>query len=238
MDLLYVGFDKGGHPAPRGAKHVYLIRHGESTANAATRIDDWQNEPPGFRDARLSEKGLGQAAALQSKVEGLDLELVVVSPMTRAIQTACLAFEHTAVPLVLWPSVTEFFAETPSCQGRNVPELNACEALNALAKFKEIDTSVLSDNWWSVSTNESRLSEFRRWLSRCPEHRIGTSASLQPLQSDTIAAVVCHWGFIRYLLNSVKMHEELEVRQFLSSVSILWGYLLNRAHFDRSTTAV
>jgi hypothetical protein len=44
----------------------------------------------------------------------------------------------------------------------------------------------LADNWWSISQDSERLGTFTRWLEHVTETRV---------------AVVCHWGFITYLLN-------------------------------------
>jgi hypothetical protein len=47
------------------------------------------------------------------------VQMVICSPLTRAIQTACLAFEKETVPIVAWPTVTEFYPDLPECQVQN-----------------------------------------------------------------------------------------------------------------------
>src|SRR5690242_19026944 len=64
-------------------KHIYFIRHGEGYHNAAL---DWS-----IFDAHLTEKGIGQATAVQPP-EGL--QLIISSPMTRAIQTTFHIWQH------------------------------------------------------------------------------------------------------------------------------------------------
>ena len=99
-------------------KRVYLIRHGHS------RYNDWRDRSwlpwagctglcigdPLIADAALSAKGEGQLAALRQRVQqlGLDesVELVVTSPLTRAITTTLGGFDTAAlrrrgVPIVV-----------------------------------------------------------------------------------------------------------------------------------------
>lgn len=133
---------------------------------------------------------------MQSIVPDFRAEICVVSPLTRAIQTACLAFEHEQVPLVISPLITEFFGDEYSCQGRNQCDLLGCELLSTLPRKSSLDFAHLRDNWWDISQKNQRLASFLRWASYTHEKRI---------------AAVCHWGFIRYLLNNAGFHDELVV---------------------------
>ena len=191
-------------------------------------IADWnfpQREE--VRDSRLSARGRDQAARLQNVVPGLGVELVVVSPMTRALQTACIAFQHTDTPMVPWPAITEFFTEAcatalgsraprfrtaadraqdPANQGRNAAELSSSEDLTALPRFSTLRKAHLPSEWWHVAPDRARLRAFLRWLEHAPEHRI---------------AVVAHWGFIRYVLDEACFDEDLELNN-ACLVETLW----------------
>ncbi|GJE71512.1 2,3-bisphosphoglycerate-dependent phosphoglycerate mutase [Methylorubrum podarium] len=78
---------------------IVCIRHGESTFNAhheATGRD------PGHIDARLSERGHVQVAAAREALRAIPFELVVTSPLTRALQTTAGIFsDHPSRPDVL-----------------------------------------------------------------------------------------------------------------------------------------
>merc|ERR1719473_311219 len=88
-------------------KLCHFIRHGEGIHNVAQRQwrarNDWDHlsEPYTvdndakffYIDAELTSKGQEQALALQSN---LSPDLLIVSPMRRAILTGLLAFPHTA----------------------------------------------------------------------------------------------------------------------------------------------
>ncbi|MFN3077629.1 MAG: phosphoglycerate mutase family protein [Alphaproteobacteria bacterium] len=74
----------------RGAPLLHLIRHGQSTFNAACAVIPWSD--PMLFDAPLSARGEEEVALLRRRVAELPVELVLVSPLTRAIQTALGAF--------------------------------------------------------------------------------------------------------------------------------------------------
>ena len=64
---------------------MILLRHGQSQFNlhfTATRKD------PGIPDPHLTEEGAAQALAAAEALAAEDIRQVVVSPYTRALQTA------------------------------------------------------------------------------------------------------------------------------------------------------
>ena len=66
-------------------KTILCIRHGESTFNAAWRVNPV--DPLHF-DAPLSELGRGQVSQARSMLARYPVEVVLTSPLTRAMQTA------------------------------------------------------------------------------------------------------------------------------------------------------
>ena len=78
-------------------KRLYLVRHGRTEMNdylARHRWDDPDFVDPGLYDTRLTALGMEQAASLRPVVAALDPkpELIVSSPLSRALLTADLAF--------------------------------------------------------------------------------------------------------------------------------------------------
>eukprot|EP00730_Choanoeca_flexa_P004758 TRINITY_DN11795_c1_g3_i16.p2 TRINITY_DN11795_c1_g3~~TRINITY_DN11795_c1_g3_i16.p2 ORF type:complete len:471 (+),score=76.86 TRINITY_DN11795_c1_g3_i16:261-1673(+) len=170
---------------PMAHKIVYLIRHGQSTANAAP---SWEEAAkPEYRDASLTDLGKEQARALQDVVADWGVQTIYCSPMTRAMQTACLVFEKETAPLIAWPVITEFYPQATECKGRNPSEFSKDPNLTQLSRFAEVQLHGVGDDWWHVSGNRTgRIQTFLQWLSVCPETRI---------------AIVCHWGFLHELLH-------------------------------------
>src|SRR5690348_6796619 len=73
---------------------LFLVaRHGQSLFN----VDRVVNGDPTL-DRGLSEQGIEEAEGLGAQLAGLLLDLVVVSPFPRAIQTANIALEGRDVP--------------------------------------------------------------------------------------------------------------------------------------------
>lgn len=128
------------------SKVLYLIRHGQSTFNAAYAASGID---PMLFDAPLSELGERQVAELNASLTAAEAEtdgeggggdggderrgnglmspmpeVVLTSPLTRALQTALGSFEGTGVPLEVLPDLREHLTE--SCDvGRPVRNLVA-----------------------------------------------------------------------------------------------------------------
>lgn len=129
----------GGAKARRGEsgrKVVHLIRHAQSTFNQSLEVGRVE---PKWRDALLSEEGLSQARRLRREVASLGVELVVTSPLSRAVQTALLAFEGLGIPLLVQPLAREW-RYTYCDIGRSGAEL--------AARFPGLDFAHLEESWW------------------------------------------------------------------------------------------
>lgn len=155
------------------AKVVHLIRHGQSTFNAYMSL---HGVDPMYFDAPLSDKGVEQVRQLRREAEALQIDLVVSTPFTRAIQTATGAFGPRGLPMVIEPLHREHLAA--SCDVGSSP--------SELAKtFPELDFGHLNDPWWYVKQGHAgpfaeephhelldRVDRFRGWLASRPERRI------------------------------------------------------------------
>ena len=75
-------------------KTFYIFRHGQSTYNLAGRTQGQTN------DSVLTPLGEQQARAVGQKLQGRGVEVIISSPLTRAMQTATLANETLNVPIV------------------------------------------------------------------------------------------------------------------------------------------
>ena len=115
---------------------IHLIRHGQSAFNAAweqTGVD------PMIIDAPLTDHGVGQAAALRDTVARLDVQAVIASPLTRAIQTASTLAHGLDVPIHVDALHREYVWS--SCDvGRSPAQL--------AADFPHLQFDHLDDPWW------------------------------------------------------------------------------------------
>ena len=171
-------------------KKIFFIRHGQSESNIARMAKDPKVDTDiRFLDAKLSEHGKKQAAALDTLVEGWGVEFVFTSPLTRAIQTACLAFGKTKVPIRAEPLVTEYFSHLVECRGRHVDLIRAEEHLLMLPKFTDVCLQhVPHTNWWEACDDLTRPDQFLNKVGQMPQQTL---------------SVVSHYGTI----NVFAMHE-------------------------------
>lgn len=73
---------------------LYITRHGETKRNAEQRVLGRTDDP-------LSEKGLAQAAELAEKMKDIEVDMIFVSPLSRARQTAqAVADVKGLIPIV------------------------------------------------------------------------------------------------------------------------------------------
>lgn len=71
---------------------LYLTRHGETEWNV-------QNKVCGITDVELTDKGRSQAKELGEKLRDHKIDLIVSSPLKRALETARIAEGAGAYPL-------------------------------------------------------------------------------------------------------------------------------------------
>ena len=158
------------------AKIVHCIRHGESTFNRA-----WRATPvdPLHYDAPLSELGVEQVQRARATVAALPVELVIISPLTRALQTAIGLFaDHPHAPPMLVAHLARERCENSCDVGRSPSEIAAA--------FPSLDVAHLADVWCHAEGEpdergicvepiehvEARVAAFREFLLARPERHI------------------------------------------------------------------
>jgi broad specificity phosphatase PhoE len=150
---------------------------------------DWMADPP------LTQLGRDQAASLQLTARTLNPELVVVSPLSRAVKTALIGFDHlvdgaaTKVPFV----ANELVRET---NGKHTCDRRR-ETSEAARDFPMVDFSALDskeDPTWTEQRETSAAISCRgysfltEWLRQRPEKEI---------------VVATHSAFLLTVFNSV-----------------------------------
>ncbi len=154
-------------------KSILLIRHGQSTFNAHY---EKTGEDPGHFDARLTPLGQQQAEEAGRLLADEPVDLVITSPLTRAIQTGQAIFAQRAIPFHITCRHRERLES--SCDvGRPPHELKA--------DFPHLDFDHLGPIWWHdvpdtpgpfanepVTLFETRVKAFREWLRDHESQRI------------------------------------------------------------------
>lgn len=158
-------------------KKIYLIRHGESEANAGSK---WQGAAGG-----LTSRGREQSRALGARLAGVSFAALVSSPLQRAIETTSIIAEHTG-----WDKEIEYsdlFVERrkPSVQvgmDRASPESLEIER-EVIAHFGELGWRYSDEENFEDMTTRAKAA-----LAYLAEH------------PDDEIAVVTHGYFMRVML--------------------------------------
>lgn len=152
------------------------IRHGESTFNAAWRA---MGIDPLYFDAPLSDAGREQVRRARSTLTDYPVEVVITSPLTRALQTATGLFDgHPRRPRMLVAALLRERVENSCDVGRSPVQL--------ASDFRALDFADLDDEWWHadgvpdargvcvepVAAVAARAAEFRTFLLARPERFI------------------------------------------------------------------
>jgi broad specificity phosphatase PhoE len=167
-------------------RFVHLIRHGQSTFNAHYEAT---GEDPLYFDARLTERGRRQVAKARELYADRVYDVVLVSPLTRAIETAHGIFGDR-FPI----EISDLHREW---------QISSCDIGRSLAELRQdyplVDFGALRDLWWRhdlpvgtlgfpQETEEhlfERVAAFKTMIAARPEDRI---------------AVVGHGDFFRRLI--------------------------------------
>ena len=167
---------------------MILLRHGQSEFNVhygATRRD------PGIIDPRLTDLGHAQAADAARQLASEDIARIIVSPYTRALQTAAPIARALGVPVLINPLVRERYAF--ACDiGTPRTELELA--------WPHLDFSRIDEVWWPaieepIDSIVGRAALFRAEMAALPDW------------SNTL--VVTHWGFILSLTGERVMNAQV-----------------------------
>ena len=173
-------------------KTIHLIRHAQSAHNERVLElpdEDIARFDPALRDAPLTELGHRQAQALADDVAAQeDIELVVTSPLTRAIQTTLTAFGDHPAPRIVAALHREH--QDSFCDiGRSPAHL--------AAEFPMLDFDHLDDPWWHVDPTTD--GPFLRETLECLSMRVAAFSDWLRARPEECIAVVGHGTFLRTL---------------------------------------
>jgi glucosyl-3-phosphoglycerate phosphatase len=157
---------------------MFLLRHGQSYFNLhfnATHVD------PGIEDPELTPLGLEQAAAAAMRLADAALTRIIISPYTRALQTAQPILAIHQVPVEIMHEVREQAAF--ACDIGSPPDVLA-------GRFPHHDFAHLPSRWWhgGIETAEEtsgRANAFRIHMAACND--------------SATTLLVGHWAFIQAL---------------------------------------
>jgi glucosyl-3-phosphoglycerate phosphatase len=168
---------------------ILCIRHGESTFNAAHAAD---GADPMLFDAPLTERGHEQVAAARLQLRGTAVDVVLTSPLTRALQTTLGIFgDHPSKPAIVVEALHRERLESSCDRGR------APEAL--MAEFPAIALDHLPEIWWHAEGEPDERGIHVEPLEVLLARMEAFIAALKTRREATIA-VVGHATFFNHLI--------------------------------------
>jgi broad specificity phosphatase PhoE len=154
---------------------MILLRHGQSVFN---KLFTETRKDPGIEDPELTALGHEQAKQAAAVLAAEPVTRVIVSPYTRALQTAAPLLAVHDVPVEVMHEVRERFAF--ACDVGRHPDL-------LTAQFPHHEFGHLPDRWWpeAVETAEQTI------------ERAAAFRSMMRARDDQATTVlVSHWAFI------------------------------------------
>jgi glucosyl-3-phosphoglycerate phosphatase len=154
---------------------MFLLRHGQSYFNLhfnATRVD------PGIEDPELTPLGMEQAQAAAMELAEVALTRIIVSPYTRALQTAEPILAVHQVPVQVMQEVRERAAFV--CDIGSPPHRLA-------DRFPHHDFAHLPPQWWHEGVEAQEQTNARAEAFR---------ALMAARGDDATTLLVSHWAFI------------------------------------------
>ena len=165
------------------SQYLYLIRHGMALHNELYEtMGVHAFTCPEVIDSPLTSEGHLQARSLAQTIHEKQIEVVLVSPLMRTLQTAHGIFKDTGIPIRCFEWLREFPIGQDTCNQRS--DISELKIRFPKIDFSEIDED--RDVLWT-ETRETRASlqrrvdDAKRYIKTLPETKI---------------AIVSHNGFI------------------------------------------
>ncbi|MCR5336773.1 MAG: histidine phosphatase family protein [Synergistes sp.] len=164
-----------GLSASAGGRMIYFLRHGRTEWNNQLRYQ-------GAVDIPLNEDGRMQAHKAALRFSSADIDAVISSPLSRAMETAeRIASFHKGLKVESTPLLTE--VDFGKWEGRTVPEIKAGYA-DVFAKWRNDPLNVDAPGGESMDSLYERCGLFAEQLLARPERSIvvvGHGAMLRAL---------------------------------------------------------
>lgn len=165
-----------------GTHNLAVLKAGGEDGGLEEEYKNWA-----WHDARLTETGREQSAALRPKLEGVKIDVVLVSPLSRAIQTAMIAVPP-GPKFVVEERVRERNGTHPCDKRRTLTEMHA--------DFPDLDLTPLGgheeDPTWTPEREPwektvARAEEMLQVLKDRPEQSIAIAT-----HNDWLQALLLH----------------------------------------------
>ena len=178
-------------------KVLYCIRHGYAMHNNLFKYLGTKAYTE-FRDTNLLNEGIFQAKRLNKTWKNIDdIELVIVSPCSRTLETAKFIFKDKNIPIISKDFLIEYPQGRDLCNRRkNIDDL---KTLHPTINFNQIENNILTwpDKKESIFELNNRIDKMLDWVVKRPE---------------TTIAVISHSSFIGQFKDNIIGDEDNELK--------------------------
>ena len=157
-------------------KKIFLMRHAHSEAQDCKKMGLSRTDSA-LLDCHITKIGEFQAKTAWKEEYNLP-ELIVVSPLTRAIETVLIAFEGFGIPVICHPELREMGGDKlPENCLRDKRELLRDKKLRKYSEFGNVDLTLISEKAEKKSVKCAKRVNFMhdsliKWLKARPEECI------------------------------------------------------------------
>ena len=156
-------------------KLLYLIRHGLAIHNENfLKYGERTFFDPKYVDTHLTEEGVQQSLQLGKTWQNVDdIELVLVSPLYRTLETATNIFKDKDVPIISLEELREHPIGKHTCNKRSSKELLIQDFPNInLDNIEGEDHLWTSDKGEDISSLKRRISNIKSFIEKRNEKTI------------------------------------------------------------------
>lgn len=168
-------------------KNVYCIRHGTAEHNVLFH-EVGEKAYMMIRDSNLTEKGQEESLTLgENWIHKGYIELVLVSPLTRTIQTAKNIFKNSNVKILAYDELKEFPASYENINHRK-DKRELVLSHHPAVNFKAISEK---DSLWH-DTNVESINQLKKRVEKMKEFILS--------RKEKNIAIVSHSSYLSYFL--------------------------------------
>lgn len=186
---------------------LYILRHAQSLHNEwfIRRLYTpslWTTYDSKIVDASLSNSGTIQAKNLENQFKSIPFDLVICSPLTRALQTMNYSLGQRNIKTIITPLIRER-CDRLADTGKPLSELKK--------KYENYEfLHFMSENWWEtkkIQENDEEVKENNETVKQ----RANEFKNFLKTREEKNVLVITHGNFIRILLNKFIMSRNCQL---------------------------
>jgi len=177
-------------------KLIYFIRHGLAKHNENfKKYGEKTFFDPNFIDTKLIPEGINQSNKLSSSWKEIyNIDLVLVSPLYRTLETANIIFNNISVPIISLENLREYPMGEQTCNKRSNKDI-------LLRDFPNINFDDIKDNndtLWdpynteSIESLDNRINEIKKYIKNREEENIciiSHTIFIEKMKDNTISLI-------------------------------------------------